>query len=315
MFTKTKRIIALSLAALMTLSLTACGKKEEEPTWLINDTVEITSENSITYLSMYLDGDRNVTINAKKDDDGTIIIEYYGDEDKVGAVDESVWAKLTEEIMKTDLATLHRANEDTEGDDCARMHIELKDGTMLTAEFDGEIPEAYINGFNAMEDVFKEITSAMPVYVQEINVVGDVDESIKGAVCDILSALGGLNGYKIVGPNEEKGLAELVGLPNVNNITVGAKASLAVEVIPYYLSVVVAKDASNVNDICADFETGINWGTWEDNIPEGAAIATKDNMVFCLIGSQDSYKFAINKAVELGWNVVKEIPNPNAGTN
>ena len=63
--------------------------------------------------------------------------------------------------------------------------------------------------------------------------------------------------------------------------------------------------------VCEDFETTMDWRKWVCVVPSNAMIATKDNMVLCLMGSDQIYTLTAPSIEATGWNVYVTLGNPD----
>lgn len=322
-----KKIICLLLAVVMTLSMAACGEKpvETNPGTEAPTTVpateapatlpDVTVENPVTYfsLSMSQTAEEYNYMTAYPNEDGTAYVEYQAEEKKAGNLDGAVLHILAEELAKTGLADLSGKDAYEEGEASCSMYIELADGTMLTVGFSGTLPEEFVTGFNTMMDCFKTITASLPVYVPQAQVMGEVDADLLAAIQEIVnnSGMDGLDTMAISGIAKDEYFAMTLGLSSDEGIAAGANCAAMMMTTPYVLNVVTLEDASKADAVCADFEANLGWRNWVCVAPSDALIATKDNMVLCLMGSDVLFRQTRTSIENAGWTIVNSLTNPD----
>ena len=164
-----KRLLSLVLACVLVLSLAACDSAKE-PETTAPSAPETTApatqptfpqvENPVTFFSLSMgENYENIySITVFANDDGSAHVEYVGEVRKIGDMDASAFFGITEALANTGLAELNGQDAWNEGEANGSMYIEYADGTMLACGFGGTLPEAYVEGYNTMEEVEAELT-------------------------------------------------------------------------------------------------------------------------------------------------------------
>lgn len=324
-----KKIIALLLALVMAIGLVACGEKTPDPTKPVETEPAVTTEpvvdatepadtveNAVTFFSMaYGDTYDNIlSMTAYANEDGTTYIEYVGEEKKIGNIEGDVLATITAELEKTELATLNGQDVYGEGEANGSMYIEFADGTSLTVNYTGEIPEAFTNAYDVMDACFQTLTADMEVYVPQPMIMGEIDEAMMTEIMAILngSAMPNLDGIAVSDiAVDDEFFANAVGLTSADGIAHAVSAAPMMMSQAYSLIVVELAEGADAEAIGADFEKNIDWMKWVCVAPSNALIAVKDNMVLCLQAADDAYTMTVAGIDAAGWTHVNELTNPN----
>lgn len=319
------RFLCLLLAMVMMISMAACsGDKETtdptestpvatEPQVTMPAQVEV--ENPVTYFSMSLGEsyDKMLSLNAYPNEDGSVHVEYVGDVKKVGDFEPWVLHGIAAELDKAGIAELNGQESYDAGEAFGSMYIEFADGTMLSAGFSGTIPQAYTDGYTAMDSYFAALTANLPVYVPQPLVMGEVDEQLLTEMNTILGGSGieALDSYTISSVEMDEFFAYTMGLSNTDGIAASASCAPMMMTTAYSLSIVTLEDAAKAADVAADFEANLDWMKWVCVAPSNALIAQKDNMVLCLMAYNELYTQTEAGIQAAGWTVVKTLENPN----
>ncbi len=319
------RGICLALTLVLAFSLTACGGNKPaettptttapvtEPTTVpvTEPAVDSAAMNffSISYGETY---DNMVYISIIDNEDGTAAVDYQGEIRKTGNVDASIFETLAEQLAHSGLVELNGAEEWAEGEANGSMFISYADESMLSCGFGGNVPQAFIDGYNYMDDVVAGLIADLPEYVPAATVMGNVDatilEEIKGLIANTTMPLDSLVISEAV---MDDTFAFTTGLSTSEGIVSGASCSSMMMTTAYSLVVVTVEDAANIGAVRADFEANIDWLKWVCVQPSDALIAQKDNMVLCLLAMDGTYS-ETKAAIELaGWTEVVTFTNPN----
>ena len=322
--------------------LAACGEKTPDPTKPVKDPTTvatdpvdttpsedateggdqeaITVENPIVSISLSMgenfDNVNYVNAYPNPDDEESVYIEYVGAEKKVGILPNAVMHAMTVELEKTELATLNGQDNYGDGDANASMYIEFADGTALAVNYTGEIPEAFVNGYNAMDAHFQTLTADMEVYVPQPVVMDGVDEAMLNAAMDILNGSGmpNLDGIAIAPlATDDEFFGEAAGLSSADGIAKAVSVAPMMMSQAYSLVIVELAEGADAAAIGADFENKIDWMKWVCVAPSNALIATKDNMVMCLQAADNMYTMTVAGIDAAGWTHVNELTNPEMG--
>ena len=331
------RILSLVLALVMVMSLAACGDKTPEkptdPKPSVTDPVETTptvtdptpdatepsgdvTANQLTFfsLSMGENYDNIKSMSVFAEEDGSVYVEYIGDVKKIGNLSADVMTGLADELAKTELATLNGQDDYKDGDANASMYIEFADGTVWSVNYTGEIPETFTTAFNAMDAYFQTMTADMEVYVPQPVVMGDIDEGMMTEIMSILNgaALPNLDGIGISPiDTADEYFGATAGLSHSEGIVNAVSVAPMMMSQAYSLVVVTLAEGADAAAVCADFEKNIDWMKWVCVAPSNGLIATKGNMVLCLLAADDMYTMTVNGIDAAGWTHVNELTNPN----
>lgn len=328
-----KKITALLLALLMVASLAACGgtgnettvPTTTEPETTVPETTEAettepeTTEGAviegIEYFSLTL-GENYESINslsAYYNEDGTVAVDYMGDIRKMGNLDASVMDTIEAALETSGLIDLNGQEDYQEGEASGSMYISYGDGTMLVAGFSGTIPEVFTTAYAAMDTCFQTITADLPEYVPEPLVIGEIAESDKAALDAILAGmtLDMPDAYMISGVAKDEYFANAVGLTSDAGIASGVSFAPMMMTSAYSLNIVTLKDGTSAETVAQDFNDTLDWLKWVCVQPDSALIATKDNQVLCLMGSEDLYNMTVSAIEAAGWTTVQSLTNPN----
>ena len=322
-----KRLIAMILAAVMVLSLTACGSQSETTTAAPETTeapVETTAEDTtaapvvegaaVTFFSLSLgENYENIkSITAYSNDDGSIHVEYVGDVKKVGEISADAWTTITAAMNQTELASLAGQDAWGEGEANGSMYVEFADGTMVSVGFSGEIPAVYSDGYAVMDACFATLTADLEVYVPQPMVMGEVDATLLAEINAILTGSGiqALDAFAIGQVNKDEYFAYTVGLTSDAGIASAANCAPMMMTTAYSLVIVTLEDGTDAATVAADFEQNLDWTKWVCVAPTDAMTAVKDNMVLCLMAADQNYTQTAAGIAAAGWTTVNTLTNP-----
>ena len=323
-----KKVISLLLAAVLLLSLAACGGDATTPaeTTAPTETTEVTeataatqptyteSENPVAFFSLSLgENYENIrSITVFDNGDGTVHVEYVGDVKKVAEMDPSIFHGITAALEASGLVELNGQDVWGDGEANGSMYIDFADGTCLTAGFSGEIPEAYTAGYAAMDAYFAELTADIAEYVPQPMVMGDVDAALLEEMTAILSGSGiaNLDAFTISQVAKDESFTFMMGLSSDEGIATGVTCAPMMMTSAYSLAIVTLEEGTDAQAVCADFEACLDWAKWVCVAPSHAMIATKGNMVLCLMGSNETFIGTAEGITAAGWTVETTLENP-----
>lgn len=318
-----KRILcAVLMAALL---LTACApaapaqttttptEATTQPTVAVTTPAEV--ENPVTYFSLSL-GENYDTIHsltAFSNEDGTVHVEYVGTEKKVGNLDAGCFHGISAAFAATDLASLSGQDVYEEGDANGSMYVEFADGTAAAVGYSGNIPEAYTQGYAAMDAYFQTLVADLPVYVPQPQVMGEVDPALLETLTQILGGTGiqALDTFAISQLPLDDTFGFSAGLSGTDGITGAVSCAPMMMTTAYSLVIVTLEDASKAESVASDFESNLDWRKWVCVAPSNALLAQKDNMVLCLMAGGDLFTQTQQGAEAAGWTVTKTLENPD----
>ena len=319
-----KKIITVLLAAMLVFAFAACGEAEVTPveTTAAVETTEAVVETTaavvegavVTFFSMSLgENYENIkSITAFADEDGSIYVEYVGDVKKVGNLDASIMNDVTAAMAQTDLASLNGQDAWGEGEANGSIYVEYADGTMLSVGFSGEIPAAYTDGYAIMDACFATLTADLEVYVAQPMVMGEVDADLLAEMNAILSSSGiqNLDAFAISQVMKDEYFAYTVGLTSDAGIHSAANCAPMMMTTAYSLVIVTLEDGVAAADICENFEANLDWTKWVCVAPTDAMIATKGDMVLCLMAANETFTQTAAGITAAGWTTVNTLTNP-----
>ena len=317
-----KRLTALLLAVLMTIALAACttspaqttAPTETAPGAAIPTYPE--SDNPVTFFSLSLGENYEDirTITVFDNEDGTVHVEYVGDIKKVGELDRSCYHAITGALNDSGLAELNGQEHYTEGEANGGMYIEMADGTVLTAGFGGEIPQAYRDGYASMDAFFAQLTASIPEYVPEPMVLGEVDETLLSELMTMIQGSGMENPdtFTIMPIEKDEFFAYTLSLSTDAGIAAAAQCAPMMMTTAYSLSIVQLEEGADADAVCADFAANVDWQKWVCVMPTDALVAVKDGMVLCLVADGALYTQTAAGIEAAGWTVVETLSNPAA---
>jgi predicted small lipoprotein YifL len=321
------RGICLALTLVLAFSLTACGGNkpaETTPSTTVAPTTEPTTVPttapavvtgdamnffSISYGENY---ETMVYISIIDNEDGTAAVDYQGEIRKAGNVDVAIFETLAEELAKSGLVELNGSEEWGEGEANGSMFITYADDSILSCGFGGNVPQAFIDGYNYMDNVVAQLLADLPEYVPQATVMGNVDaavlDEINGLIVNTSMPLDSLVISEAV---MDDTFSFVTGLSTNEGIASGASCSSMMMTTAFSLVVVTVEDEANIGAVRADFEANMDWRKWVCVQPTGAVIAQKGNMVICVMAMDETYsqvKGAINAS---GWTEVATFENPD----
>lgn len=322
--TNLMRLISLMLVLVMTLSMVACDKAEDptEPQQTTTQPAapEVTlpqgeAQNPVTFFSLSLgENYENIrSMTAYANEDGSIYAEYVGDVKKVGTVDASVLHILTLLLADSGLEAVNGKDAYEMGDANGSMYITFADESMYSAGFSGVIPQAYTDGYNFMDQYFQIIMKDIPVYVPTPTVMEGVNPDVQTEMMEILnnSGMQNLDQLMISDVALDESFGYMMGLTETKGITSGTSCSAMMMTTAYSFVIATLEEGADKDAVCKDFENNLDWMKWVCVAPSNALIATKGNMVLCIMASGMMYDQTANAVANAGWTTVKTLENPN----
>ncbi len=327
---KIKQITAFLLALLMMLSFAACGGSNNEttapettePEVNVEETTapeeEITEAPAVEgidsfFLTLSEDPETYKSINVMYFQDGVYNVEYMGEVRKMGTIDATAVAELDAALQTSGLVELNGTDDYQDGLASGSLYVMYGDGSQVTANFGGVIPEAFTNGFAAIDTAVQALIADIPEYVPQPVVNGEIAESDKLALDAILEnvSLEMPDSFMISGVAKDEYFAVTLGLSSDEGIATGVLFKPLMMPGDYSLSIVTLEEGKAVEDVANDFVSAIDW---HKNIcppyPATALIATKDNQVLCLMGSEDLYSQTASAIESAGWTTFQTLDNP-----
>jgi len=325
-----KKLLAMLLAVMMLLSFAACGETKDEGK--DNTTTEPQKTEpqetepqetdpqlaQVSFFTISLTDEEGNTksIYVMDNEDGTAHIDYVGQIVKRGELDASVLTTVTDAFAASGLAELNGKNEGdpTVSVACGSLYASLSDESMITADFYGEIPEDFVNGYAAMETCLDTLTAEMPEYVPAPMEMGEIAESDRTALNAILSNMtlgAAAESYAISGVAKDEFFGVTLGLSSDEGVASGLNFASTMMSVAYSLNIVTLEDGADVNAVAADFESNIDWLKWVCVQPSDVLIATQGNQVLCLLAADEAYTMTADAIAAAGWTTYTTVHNPN----
>lgn len=314
-----KRIITLILAAALLL-LPSCAAEAEAtpgnttptPTTPAPTTPAVTlptyaeTDNPVSFLSISLHdtADNPRSITAYVTESGEVHVEYVGEVTKVAELPINVIHGITAAWEACGLAAFRgqSVNASPDGGMIASLYVTCKDGAYYTADFIGMIPEAYREGYRALDAFFAELTAHLPVYVPVPIPLDDVDERYLNELIAIFSA-GGITEQDAFTVDSSLGTR----LADRTPIASSAHCGPLMMTTPYSLTIVTLRAGADVDDVCRDFAENLDWNRLVCVQFDKALIAVKDDMVLCLMAAGSLYTQTAQGIESTGWRTVRTL--------
>lgn len=270
---------------------------------------------AINFFSLYMSEDfENIfSITAYPNENGSIHIEYTGQERKVTDMDASVVDTIILALQDSGLEALHGQDIYETGDASASMYVEFVDGSFLAVGYSGVIPEAFAQGYDKMDAFFQKLLQDVPVYVPVPAVLGEVDQNMQDVIMRILtgSHVEGLDYFYITQPPRDEQFLPSVGLSSEEGIGTAVLCGATMMTTPFSIAVVTLEEGADPEAVCEDFQANLDWTKWVCVAPSGALIATKDNMVLCMLAPDVLYSQIQTAVLTDGWTTYTTQTNPN----
>ncbi len=333
-----KKIIAMLMTLSMLVACAACGGKDDTTqttSQAVESTEEITTTESATESELAestagtLDlGDSTVTyftltygenyddvnsLSAYDDYAGGVSVEYLGAERKSTTMEPSVLEGITEAVAASGLLDLNGQDVFEEGEASGTLSIEYSNGTFVTANFYGTVPQEFIDGFTAMDTHFQTMLADVPVYVPEPVIMGDVNAEALAELEAILDNAGiePLDSIGITDIPMDEYFAFAAGLSKADGIVNGTNCASMMMTTAYSMVIVTVEDAANIPAVAEDFVNSLDWHKWVCVMPSNAMTAQKGNMVMCLIGADAMYEQSASAVEAAGWTTIQTLTNPD----
>lgn len=321
-----KRIIAILLCLMIVVGLTACradepetgddaGQMQQEIYPVPEHIEEVTVDNPVTYamVSTVKKAGQPISLTARLDENGQGHVEYVGDEKKVGTFEPEVLHGITAQIEESGLLKLDGQSKEGEGADYASIYIEYADGKVVTADFTGAVPQEFREGYDVLDEYFRDLTKEVPVYVPQPQVIGTVNSEALREIKNVLnkSEIKELDTLTITDVPLDETFKETVGLDSMEGITSGTNCGPMMLSSAYSFVIVTLDDADIADKVCDDFADNIAWNKWVCVSASHTMTAQKGKMALCLMGTGDFYDKTAKAIRAAGWDEIEEFTNPD----
>lgn len=280
---------------------------------VVTNPVEVDSPLTFFSLTLGENYDSISSLTAYPNDDGSAHIEYVGTEKKVGDLDAACLQGIADAFAQTGLAALARQDVYGEGEANGSMYVAFPDDTSFSVGYSGNIPDAYTQGYAAMDAYFQTLVADLPVYVPQPQVMGEVDPALLDTMNQILDSTGiaNLDTFSISQLPLDDTFGFAAGLSGMDGITGAVSCAPMMMTTAYSLVIVTLEDAAKAESVANDFENTMDWRKWVCVAPSHALLAQKDNMVLCLMANSDLFLQTQRGMEAAGWTVTKTLENPD----
>lgn len=252
-------------------------------------------------------------INAYPNEDGSAHVDYSSDIRKAADLDAEVFTQIADALANSGLMELNEEAVYEEGEASASAYVEFSDGTFLTINYTGEIPEKFIEGYEAVDTFFLDLLKDVAEYVPTPSVEGEVDQALLDSTMEIMNGSGiqELDGFYITQVAKDEYFAYTVGLTSEEGIANAVSCAPMMMTTAYSLVIVTLEEGADPAAVAKDFEESIDWRKWVCVNPSDALIAQKDQQVLCLIGGDSLYSGTATGIEAAGWTVLNTLKNPD----
>lgn len=315
-----KKILALLLATLLLFACTACGDQPVEPTTeptteatpeATEPTTEGNADRTATYIQLSIsEEDGSYVSLTAYEDEGMAHVEFMGEERKVSTFDLTLLDEIAAEVEKK-LKSLDGEHLYEDGSASASMYVSYSDDTFLAADFTGNIPQEFRDGYAAVESYFRQLMKDVPVYIPRPMVEGEPNPDALKELETILENSGAepLDMFMIWDVPMDNAFADIMGLSKTDGIVAGLNCSPQMTAVAFSCAIATAENEDAVADIAEDFASNIRWDWWVCVTATDAMVATKGTQVMCLVATGDLYTQISEAAEDAGWTVVKTLKN------
>ena len=317
-----KKLIALLLAVVMVLTLAACNSEDndkknkdkdaatdnagdqytEEPT--LSD-----EENTVAYLLINYAPTENddffLEVTCTRTD---VIAEVNGETHKVGKIDPKVLFDIEEELIRAGFMDLVGLDTYDDGSAVGSFYMEYTDGDQMMINFNGSVPQEFVDAYASAEQYFVKLLTNAPDYVPEPQVEEGVDEAQLKESKDILTkaTLENLDKYKIYTAAKDDTTPDTLGLDSNEFMVSASVCESKMFDTPYNLVVIKVSGEENIAAVRADLADGLRWNKFIHVPVSNALIAQKGDLVLCLMAADNNYKNSAKAIADCGWQSITE---------
>lgn len=314
-----KKILALTLAALLLFACTACGAEQAQPTQPTTEpttvpielTTSVSTDRTATYVQLSIsEEDGGYVALTAYEEEGKAYVEFVSDVKKVSTFELSVLDDIAAQVDEH-LKALNDQHVYEDGLASASMYVGYSDESCMAADFTGNIPQLFRDGYAAVESYFRQLMADVPIYVPRPIVEGEPNADALKVMEDLLVASGAdpLDMFVIADVPMDEGFTAMMGLSKTDGIVNGLSCSPMMSAVAFSCMIATAENEAAVGAIAEDFAANIQWNRWVCVSATNAIVATKDNQVLCLVATGDLFTKLANTALATDWNVVKSLTN------
>lgn len=328
-----RRSLCSLLIAVMALSTAACANPDQDTTTgsgnteVTNGTVassvpsadastEPAGANEIRMLSLSVNPDADTIryINVyQSENEGKYTVDYQGEIRKQAELDAAALSELAAQIETAGLSSLNGKNASADGEASASMYVEFADGTTLEANYSGTVGEEFQGAYATMEQYFQTVLADVPEYVSQPAVAEGVDEKVLAEIQAVMTSSGMENQdtLMITAVPKDDFFGTAVGLSNPTGITGATSCGAMMNTTAYSFVIVTLEEGADAKTVMDDFQASMDWSKWVCVAPTNALIAQKDNMVLCLMGSDQMFEQTKAGIEANGWQNLVTLDNPD----
>ena len=332
-----KKLMSLLLALVLVLSMAACGNTNptEAPTDPTNEPTNAPTDPAPTdpaptdeptdpaatnaTLDMLImsvgEGMNMDTVTIYDDGMGGVSVDFnVNGVRKVTNMELAVLAQVEAAVQASGLLDMERAEEYGEGMNYTSVSLYYTDGSDFSVTYSGvEVPEAFTTAYNNLVASIETLLADVPQYVPEAQVIGEVDAAILSEMKEIVNNAQIVNlDMMAIMPmdlTDAESFAWSAGLSSAEGISAAAICqNMMMGGGVYTVTMVKAADPAAV---AADFEASMDWLKNVCVQASNAVIATKGELVVCVMASDEQYTNTLAAMQNAGWTTVKEMANPN----
>lgn len=280
-----------------------------------DETTASLAGTGITFFSVNLNMNEtdNRYLLAYPNEDGTVYVEYVGDEKKIGTnMDAAVLDQIAGAMTESGIAAWNNQNVYEDGVALGSAYVSYADDSIVSFSFTGTVPQEYVDAYEVLDACFRTITADLEVYVPTPVVMGEVDEAALAELLQILEKTGikELDAFSISDVLKDDAFAYVMGLSSAEGIAVGTNCSAMMMTTPYSMVIATLEDGADAEAVRDDFINNLDWQKWVCVVPTDALVAQKDNMVLCLMGADRLYQQTAGAIADCGWEIFEEIDCP-----
>lgn len=317
-----KKFLAFMIAVVFVVSCVGCGGEQtkpiDPPSDVIEDTQptpeptftlpEVTVENPATHVevSIYGEDGSYKYLCAYEDGNGGVYVEYVGDVKKVGTFEASALHGITAELENAGFKAFDGQNVYEDGMASASMYVSYADETYLGAGFGGTIPQEFLDSYAVLEEYFKKLTSALPVYVPQPLVDGNVDEDALNEIKQLMEGAGieNADAYIISEVPMDEYFTVMMGLEKADGIVSGTTLNAMMMTDPFSMAIAKLDSSADSAAVAKDFLNNVDFFRWVCVIADDAVVASKGDMVLCLVGPTQIYEQYVDAMKQSGWTII-----------
>ena len=310
-----KRILAAFLAAMMILSLAACGTAAPSAPESEGDSSVSVENAAVSLNASYGETFDGVTSINIYNEDGRYLLDYStGMENQRGYVDAALMEQLTAIYQSNGLAELNGKEEYGDGEASGSIGMDFADGTSFSCMYAGEIPEAIVTAFTAMNEAVVTAMETMEPYRAQVDFAEDVDADAKAALDAIFAHLGNEALDMTMGmtvPTDDPNYAHTVGIEPSEQIANATVVQNMMGTVAHTITLLQLNEGADADAIQSTMMENADWRKWVCVAPDMGITAAKDNMVLFSMTLSDIGAELVAGLEAEGWTITANVENPD----